>query len=186
MMRIIAGKYKGTRLHAPTGTTTRPTSDRARQIIFDIILHAPWAGKLFIENAIVCDMFAGTGALGLEALSRGAQKVCFFEKNDDTRLFLQKNINVCRANSVSCIYKDNLYISSTKISSDLIFLDPPYQQNLIPFSLHNLMIKGWISKKSLIITETSTRETLNLDLPFHLLSERKVGAAWIKFWKIND
>ena len=74
-MRIVAGAWKGRVLTAPQGLETRPTADRVRQALFDILLHAPWSGRSLIEGASVMDVFAGTGALGLEALSRGAARV---------------------------------------------------------------------------------------------------------------
>ena len=80
-MRIIAGRWKGRALVAPPGLATRPTSDRARQAIFDQLWHAPWAGRAVVENATVLDGFAGTGAMGLEALSRGAARVFFMEQD---------------------------------------------------------------------------------------------------------
>ena len=81
LMRIIAGLWRGRALLAPSGETTRPTADRVRQALFDMLLHAPWGGRNLIEGARVLDVFAGTGALGLEALSRGAAKACFIERD---------------------------------------------------------------------------------------------------------
>lgn len=185
-MRIIAGRYKGTTLYAPLGKETRPTLDRARQTLFDILMHASWAGRAFIENAIILDVFAGTGALGLEALSRGAQKAYFFEKNKHTRQFLEKNIQLCRANSVSFLYKDALTPPLSLCLCNLIFFDPPYHQKLIPIALQKLQQQNWIAKDALVITETAIDEELSMDQPFTLLNERKVGAAYLKFWKYHD
>lgn len=185
-MRIIAGNYKGITLYTPLGKETRPTSDRARQTLFDILMHAPWAGKTFIENAIILDAFAGTGVLGLEAISRGAQKVYFFEKNLKTRQVLEKNIQLCRANSVSILYKDVLTPPLSPSSCNLIFFDPPYHQELIPVALQKLQQQKWILPDALIITETAISEELSLDQSFSMINERKIGAAYIKFWKHNN
>lgn len=185
-MRIIAGRYKVTTLYAPLGKETRPTLDRARQTLFDILMHAPWAGKVFMENAIVLDAFAGTGALGLEALSRGAQKAFFFEKNKQTRQFLEKNIQLCRANSISILYKDALAPPLSPCLCNLIFFDPPYHQELIPVALQKLQKQRWISSDALIITETAIDEELPMDQSFTLLNERKIGAAYLKFWKHHN
>lgn len=182
-MRIIAGHYKGTTLYAPLGQETRPTSDRARQTLFDILMHAPWAGKSFIENAIILDAFAGTGALGLEALSRGAQKAYFFEKSIKTRQILEKNIQLCRANSVSFLYKDALLPPLSPCLCNLIFFDPPYHQGLIPVALQKLQHQKWVAKNALIITETAINEEVSMDQSFVLVNERKIGAAYLKFWK---
>lgn len=185
-MRIIAGNYKGTTLYAPMGKETRPTLDRARQTLFDILLHAPWAGKAFIENAIVLDAFAGTGALGLEALSRGAQKAYFFEKNIQTRQVLEKNIQLCRANPVSIVYKDVIMPPLSNCFCNLIFFDPPYHHKLIPIALEQLQKNQWISEDALIVTETAIDEEIQLNSSFSVITERKVGAAHLKFWKHNN
>ncbi|MDI2091118.1 16S rRNA (guanine(966)-N(2))-methyltransferase RsmD [Commensalibacter oyaizuii] len=182
-MRIIAGKYKGTTLYAPPGKETRPTADRARQTLFDILLHAPWADRSFVEQAVILDAFAGTGAIGLEALSRGAQKAYFFEKNTKTLSFLEKNIQLCRANLNTILYKDVLLPPLVHTPCNLAFFDPPYQQNLVPQAIKNLENKNWFSKETLIVTETAVNEALSLDSSFSLLDERKVGAACLRFWK---
>ncbi len=96
-MRIIAGSWRGRSLVAPRGDTTRPTADRVRQALFDMLMHAPWAGRSAIEGATVLDGFAGTGALGLEALSRGAGSVCFFESDPEALRALRANIAACKA-----------------------------------------------------------------------------------------
>src|SRR5580698_2435785 len=96
-MRIVAGEWRGRSLVAPSGTETRPTADRVRQALFDMLMHAPWSGRAVIEGAAVLDVFAGTGALGLEALSRGAATAVFIE-NDATALkALRTNIAACGA-----------------------------------------------------------------------------------------
>jgi 16S rRNA (guanine966-N2)-methyltransferase len=96
-MRIVAGAWRGRTLVAPAGQGTRPTADRVRQALFDMLMHAEWGGRPAIEGAIVLDVFAGTGALGLEALSRGAASACFIE-NDPTALrALRANVAACQA-----------------------------------------------------------------------------------------
>ncbi len=80
-MRIVAGVWRGRKLVAPLGQATRPTADRVRQALFDMLLHAPWGGRAAIEGAVVLDAFAGTGAMGLEALSRGAARGVFIESD---------------------------------------------------------------------------------------------------------
>jgi len=96
-MRIVAGAWRGRTLVAPPGQGTRPTADRVRQALFDMLMHAEWGGRAAIEDAVVLDVFAGTGALGLEALSRGAASACFIE-NDPTALrALRANVAACKA-----------------------------------------------------------------------------------------
>src|SRR5919202_2995452 len=94
-MRIIAGRHRGRRLAAPPGEATRPTADRVRQALFDMLWHAPWAGRAAVEEARVLDAFAGTGALGLEALSRGAAHTTFLETDRAALAALRANIAAC-------------------------------------------------------------------------------------------
>ena len=96
MIRVIAGRWKGRRLLVPEGRATRPTSDRARQALFDMLLHAPFAGRALIEGARVLDAFAGTGALGIEALSRGAAEAVFIERDAAALAALRGNVAALR------------------------------------------------------------------------------------------
>ena len=91
-MRIVAGQWRGRTLAAPAGAATRPTADRVRQALFDMLLHAPWGGRDRVEGAAVLDAFAGTGALGLEALSRGAATATFIERDRAALAALRANI----------------------------------------------------------------------------------------------
>src|SRR5258708_63332 len=96
-MRIVAGAWRGRSLTAPSGTETRPTADRVRQALFDMLMHAPWAGRSVVENSCVLDAFAGTGAVGLESLSRGAARAVFVERARPALTALRANIDACRA-----------------------------------------------------------------------------------------
>ena len=94
-MRIVAGAWRGRKLIAPPGQGTRPTADRVRQALFDMLTHAPWGGRAVIEGATVLDAFAGTGALGLEALSRGSATACFIEHDAAALRALRANVAAC-------------------------------------------------------------------------------------------
>src|SRR5690242_21464349 len=96
-MRIVGGAWRGRSHVAPPGQGTRPTADRVRQAVFDMLLHAPWGGRDVIEGASVLDVFAGTGAMGLEALSRGAAFACFIERDPVALKALRANVAACRA-----------------------------------------------------------------------------------------
>jgi 16S rRNA (guanine966-N2)-methyltransferase len=96
-MRIVAGAWRGRTLVAPPGQGTRPTADRVRQALFDMLMHAEWGGRGVIEGAAVLDVFAGTGALGLEALSRGAATACFIESDAAALGALRANVAACKA-----------------------------------------------------------------------------------------
>ena len=129
-MRIVAGTWRGRALIAPSGPTTRPTADRVRQALFDMLLHAPWGGRESVEGAHVLDVFAGTGALGLEALSRGAAHATFIEHDRVALAALRTNIAACRAQDRSTVLAIDALATPPGEAASLIFLDPPYHQDL--------------------------------------------------------
>lgn len=181
-MRIIGGQCKGRKLKAPAGETTRPTSQRARQIIFDHLMHAPWYGKALLENAIVLDCFAGTGAMGLEALSRGAEFSTFIEKDRLAAAVLRDNIKACAVeNKTAVTLCDITKISAAPKLHNLVFLDPPYHKGLIPQALDALIRKGWLADKALIITE-SEHQSDEMTPESPLLLRRHIGVAELRFW----
>lgn len=181
-MRIVAGSLRGRPLIAPPGTTTRPTSDRARQTLFDMLLHAPWAGRDLLEDAHILDAFAGTGALGLEALSRGAAHATFFEPDRAALTALRTNIARCTAEPrctvlpTSCTTPPPAHTPCT-----IAFLDPPYASTLIPTAVTTLTTTGWLTPTALLIAETAR------DAPLPtlgtLLTNRPIGAARISVWR---
>ena len=177
-MRIIAGRWKGRALLAPAGLTTRPTSDRARQAIFDQLWHAPWAGRATVENATVLDGFAGTGAMGLEALSRGAARAFFLEQDRAALAALRANIAACKAgDACRVIAGDVTAPPKAAASCTLVFLDPPYGKGLVPRALVVLRHKGWIAPGALIIAETGRDEENDMVEGFEVIAVREHGAA---------
>ena len=177
-MRIIAGRWKGRALVAPSGLATRPTSDRARQAIFDQLWHAPWAGRAVVENAAVLDGFAGTGAMGLEALSRGAARAFFMEQDRAALAALRANIAGCKAGDTCRVIAGD--VTAPPIAAapcTLVFLDPPYGKGLVPRALAALQAKGWIAPGALIIAETGRDEAAEIPPGFEVLSTRDHGAA---------
>ncbi|MBJ7250276.1 MAG: 16S rRNA (guanine(966)-N(2))-methyltransferase RsmD [Acetobacteraceae bacterium] len=177
-MRIIAGRWKGRALVAPPGLATRPTSDRARQAIFDQLWHAPWAGRTVVEDATVLDGFAGTGAMGLEALSRGAARVFFIEQDRAALAALRANITACKAGDACRMIAGD--VTAPPIAAapcSLVFLDPPYGKGLVPRALVALQAKGWIAPGALIIAETGRDEETVMPPGFEVLSTRDHGAA---------
>lgn len=168
-MRIIAGLHKGRTLSAPLGKTTRPTAERVRQALFDTLMHAPWGGRALFEGCHVLDAFAGTGALGLEALSRGAQYASFFETNPLALSHLRANIRSCRAESACCILAQDVTKPPLKLPrhvhtpASLIFLDPPYYSDLSPYTLYALFVRGWISPHAIAVIESAHDEILSFE-----------------------
>ena len=179
-MRIVAGTWRGRTLIAPPGMDTRPTADRVRQALFDMLMHAPWAGRACIEDALVLDVFAGTGALGLEALSRGAARAVFVENARPALTALRANIAACKAaDRCEVLPVDTLSILGGDKAA-IVFLDPPYGQDLVPRALARLRTVGRVGPGSLVVAETGRDEAA---LAVEALAERTHGAARITIWR---
>ena len=177
-MRIIAGLHRGRRLIAPEGDRTRPTADRVRQALFDMLWHAPWAGRERIEGARVLDAFAGTGALGLEALSRGASQADFIENDRAALAALRANIATCKeAARCNALAADALKPPRAQGPCDLVFLDPPYREGVMEAALAALGLAGWIAPDALISAEYAAGAPLTPPPGFAVLAERAHGAA---------
>jgi 16S rRNA (guanine966-N2)-methyltransferase len=184
-MRIVSGRWKGKALIAPAGDATRPTSDRARQAVFNIIEHAPWSPGL--RDARVLDLFAGTGALGLEALSRGAASCLFLDTDPSARAALMTNIEACSAQGVTRVWKrDAACLDPMPPTAngpfDLVFVDPPYGKGFDVAALTGLA-KGWLAPEGIIMLERGRGEGALLATDFTVVDTRDYGAAQIVFLK---
>jgi 16S rRNA (guanine966-N2)-methyltransferase len=177
--RIIGGQWKGRKLAAPAGLATRPTGARARQAVFDILLHAPWAGTEFLQTARVLDVFAGTGAYGLEALSRGAAFASFIENDFKALAALRANIAACRAEQRAKIFAADALRPPRGAPHDLVFLDPPYGQDFVPKALAALA--GWVAPGAVIVAELGPDDFFAP--PPETLAERSHGKAQLIFWR---
>ena len=180
-MRIVAGLFKGRMLAAPKGDVTRPTADRVRQALFDTLMHAEWGGRELVAGATVLDAFAGTGALGLEALSRGAAHGHFFESDPAALEALRANIASFRAKA--SVHRDALKPPRGP-SCQLAFLDPPYYEGLIPPAIAALRTAGWLKPGAVIVIETA-RDEETPDLG-ELLDQRRHGAAMISIYRLGE
>jgi 16S rRNA (guanine966-N2)-methyltransferase len=158
-VRIIAGEWRGRRLETPPGEATRPTLDRVRQALFDRLMHAPWAGRAAMEGAAVLDAFAGTGALGIEALSRGAAAAVFIERDRTALAALRANVAACRAEARCCIIAGDALRPPPGSPCGVVFLDPPYGQGLAEPAVAALRLAGWIAPGALLLLEISREET---------------------------
>lgn len=181
-MRIIAGRWRGRTLSAPPGTDTRPTADRVRQALFDMLMHAPWGGRAMIEHSAVLDVFAGTGALGLEALSRGADRATFIERDVRSLASLRANIVACGASDMCLVLAVDALAPPHGQAASLVFLDPPYGQNLVERAVAALTEAAWIGPEALLVAEFSRDEPIPA-LDGRLLAERAHGAARIGVWQ---
>lgn len=182
-MRIIAGRHRGRKLVAPAGTATRPSADRVRQALFDMLWHAPWAGRSAVDGAVVLDAFAGTGALGLEALSRGASRAAFLETDAAALRALRANIAACREGErCAVLAADARRPPPAPAACALVFLDPPYGEGLVETSLRALSAAGWVAPGALVCAETPAGPGgATAPAGFALLAERAHGSARVLF-----
>jgi 16S rRNA (guanine966-N2)-methyltransferase len=186
-MRVIAGRWKGRSLAAPTGSTTRPTADRAREAIFNVLAHAPWSQGL--QDKRVLDLFAGTGALGFEALSRGASFCLFVETDEAARGAIRRSIESLDAFGETRVHRRDAADLGAKPAGlgeafDLVFLDPPYNKGLVMRALQHVAQGGWLAPSALIVAETSSDEDLSAP-GFALLDARVYGAAKVWFLSVQ-
>jgi 16S rRNA (guanine966-N2)-methyltransferase len=180
-MRIVAGAWRGRTLAVPAGQVTRPTADRVRQALFDMLMHAPWGGRSLIEGAQVLDGFAGTGALGLEALSRGAAHATFVEQDRGALAVLRANIAACRAGERCTVVAGDVLRLVAGPACGVVFLDPPYGQDLVPRALTALRQAGRVTAGTVIVAETGRDEAR--PGPAEVLAERMHGAARLTIWR---
>ncbi|HEV7689394.1 MAG TPA: 16S rRNA (guanine(966)-N(2))-methyltransferase RsmD [Hyphomonadaceae bacterium] len=188
-MRIVGGKFRGRAIKAPEGRETRPTSDRARESIFNVLAHASWAPSL--EGARVIDAFAGSGALGFEAISRGAAFCLFVETESAARGCIRDNIEAFQLFGITRIHRRSATDLGPKPAGlgqpfDLVFLDPPYAYNLVPPALDQLITGAWITPGALAVAETSAGEDAPVTPGWELLDERLYGAARVSFLRANS
>ena len=179
-MRIVAGRHRGARLEAPPGEATRPTSDRARQALFDTLTGGRF--DIDLDGAMVLDLFAGTGALGLEALSRGAARAIFVEKDRTALAVLNRNIAHLKAGDRTLVLaQDATRLGRAREAASLVLMDPPYRQGLAGPALQALLAGGWLAPGALIVVEQAKDEALELPPGFDLLEDRRYGAARFLF-----
>jgi len=183
-MRIVAGRFKGRTLAAPGDAALRPTSDKVRQALFNIIEHAAFASNFTLEGARVVDLFAGTGALGLEALSRGAKFCLFIEEAAQSRALIRENVEALGLTGASKIWRRDataLGPLDTLAPFDLAFLDPPYRKGLIAPALRGLAAGGWLNANALVVAEAGEDEAMPVVDGFEMLDDRVYGETRIAF-----
>ena len=163
-MRIIGGQYRGATLTAPTGEQTRPTLDRVRENLFNILGNPPYIRQLV--GGHVMDVFAGSGAMGLEAFSRGASRVTYVENHKNAITALQANIAKCHGSTDNTIILQNdaTQLPPAPLPADIIMLDAPYHQNLHAQALDSLHENGWTQSGTTIVLQQSPDEPVpNID-----------------------
>lgn len=188
-MRIVSGEFRGKALVAPGGEATRPTSDRARQAIFNILEHAPWSEG--VRGRRVIDLFAGSGALGFEALSRGADFCLFVETDEAARGAIRENVDAISGGAGGLFGRTRVHRRSAidlgvrpgadGPAFDLAFLDPPYAKGLGEQALDRLAAGGWLADGAIVVFERGATETPFEAAGYEILDERAYGAAKVHF-----
>jgi 16S rRNA (guanine966-N2)-methyltransferase len=175
-MRIVGGRFRGRALAAPGGSLTRPTSDKVRESLFNILAHGvEWSG---IEGARVLDLFAGTGALGLEALSRGAAYCLFVEDNAEARGIIRENVEALGLTGASKLWRRDatkLGTASPMQPFQLLFADPPYGKGLGELALKAAAEGGWLSPGGICVLEERADVEPAAPVSYEALSKRTYG-----------
>ena len=185
-MRVTGGTLRGRALVAPRDELVRPTSDKVRQAIFNILAHNDFGTDFALDGARVADLFAGTGALGIEAVSRGAAFCLFVDDSAESRALIRESVEALGLTGVTKIWRrDATDLGPMNTGSggpfDLVFLDPPYRKNLVAPALASLREGGWLAPSALIVAETAEDEPA-IDAPgFRQLDSRIYGDTRVTF-----
>ncbi len=183
-MRIVAGKHRGRPIVVPEGDAVRPTSDRARESLFNILEHGKFAtgGLSPVRDARVLDAFCGTGALGLEALSRAAAHATFIDSDAGTLKIARANAQTLgETTHAAFLPGDATHPPRAPSPCTLAFIDPPYGKDLAVPALAGLAKMGWFASDAIIVVETAARDDLTLPDGFISVDERRYGKAKLTF-----
>lgn len=184
-VRIVGGKFRGRALVTPTTNSIRPTTDRTRESLFNILAHS-FPDK--VEGGRVLDLFAGTGALGLEALSRGARYAVFVEESAEGRGILRQNIEAFGLQGQTKVLRRDackLGEAGTMEPFDLIFADPPYGRRMGEKALLSALEGRWLNPDALLVLEEDAEASLELDERFVVHEERHYGGTIIRLIQLK-
>ena len=187
-MRIVGGRHRGRPLKGPKGSTVRPTSDRARESLFNILVHGQeWFS---LEGTRVVDVFSGSGAFGLEAVSRGAAQATFIDNNSSAIAAVRANAEVLKEwHKVTLLKHDVTQLAPPPLAAHapcaLAFLDPPYESGLAELAVQNLQKKGWLTADALCIVEVAAIERFTPPPGVDVIDERDYGAARFVFLQLR-
>ncbi|MBZ9654114.1 16S rRNA (guanine(966)-N(2))-methyltransferase RsmD [Phyllobacterium lublinensis] len=179
-MRIVGGKFRGRALATPASNAIRPTTDRTRESLFNILVHN-YPEKF--ESTRVLDLFAGTGALGLEAISRGARYGVFIEESTEGRGLIRTNVETFGLLGNTKIFRRDatkLGEAGTIEPFDLVFADPPYGKGLGEMAFKSALDGGWLNPDTLLVLEEETEAMVDLDPRFSVIEERPYGGTIIR------
>jgi len=184
-LRITGGRFGGRTLAGPSDASVRPTADKVRQAVFNILEHHDFGTGFSLDNARVLDLFAGTGAMGLEALSRGAAFCIFVDNAAESRALLRRNVEALQLTGATKIWRrDAASLGPMPAGAggpfDLVFIDPPYRKGLLAPALASLHEGNWLARHALIVAEASDEE--NVDSPFAVSDRRIYGDTQVVFY----
>lgn len=187
-MRITGGQFRGRTLAAPPDARVRPTSDKVRQAIFNILAHNDFGTGFSLAGARVAELFAGTGALGIEALSHGGRFCLFVDDSAESRALIRTNVEALQLTGVTKIWRrDATQLGPVPAGSggpfDLVFLDPPYRKALVPAAMASLVEGKWLALGALLVAETAEDEPPPSSSDFRMLDNRVYGDTRVSFWQ---
>jgi 16S rRNA (guanine966-N2)-methyltransferase len=185
-MRIVAGRFRGAQIEAPKGLATRPTSDRVRQALFNVLEHG--AHRLDFDGARVLDLFAGSGALGLEALSRGARYCLFIEESAAARAAIRRNVEALGLTGVTKIWRRDatkLGTAGTLQPFQLIFCDPPYGKGLGERALAEAVDGAWAEQGAVVVLEERADAEIAWPAGLEDLDGRRYGDTQIAIARVG-
>ena len=184
-MRIIAGTHRNQRLDAPPGTGTRPTSERAREALFNRLGHGPH--RAVLHGGIVADLFAGTGAVGLEALSRGAARALLVERDPAALRAMEGNIRRLRVGAAAHVVKaDATRLPQAPEPVDMLFLDPPYHEDVAEAALASARAMGWLKPDALAVVQLHPKTPFRAPEGFTVEDTRRYGATLLHFLRLDE
>jgi 16S rRNA (guanine966-N2)-methyltransferase len=187
-MRIVGGKHRGRKLESPPDERVRPTSDRARESLFNILAHGKFAadGTSPLIGARVLDVFCGTGALGFEALSRGAAHATFIDNDAASLKLVQANAKALGETGNAQTYQtDATKLGRASQAATIAFVDPPYREGLAAPALVSLAANGWLADGAICVVETDARDDLEPPPGFTRDDERRYGKAKLTFLRYS-
>lgn len=179
-MRVISGKARGTRLATIEGVNTRPTTDRVKESLFNLI-------QFYVHDAVVVDLFAGSGALGIEAASRGAESVVLVEQHRKCHEAIAYNISKTGLDNVTLIKGDVMASMSRLPKTDLVIMDPPYSQDMVIPVIERLSELDVLSKEGVIVVEHSKDDMLPQAIKnFEMIKSKKYGITMISIYEKTE
>jgi 16S rRNA (guanine966-N2)-methyltransferase len=189
-VRITAGRLGGRTLTPPPDDRVRPTSDKVRQAIFNVLAHNDFGVGFSLEGAAVIDLFAGTGALGIEAISHGAAFVLFVDDSAESRALIRTNVEALALTGVTKVWRRDATSMGPLAAGaggpfQLAFLDPPYRQGLAERALASLSEGAWLTKGALAVVESARDEALTTPTGFERLDERAYGDTAVRILRAS-